>query len=167
MGYFTGKVAFVTGAASGIGRSLCEALCAEGATVYAADIQKKGLDELVESAAGAGEIRGITLDVTRQDDVARVIRDVVEECGRLDLIINNAVIRVVGDFRHTELDDIRRSTDVNLWGVIYGTKAAYEIMAAYLDAMELSHPAAQFRLPGSPPLHPASHRSRLLTVREP
>ena len=130
MGYFTGKVAFVTGAASGIGRSLCEALCAEGATVYAADIQTKGLDELVQSAAGAGEIRGVTLDVTSQEDFARVIHDVVEECGRLDLIINNAVIRVVGDFRHTELDDIRRSTDVNLWGVIYGTKAAYEIMAA-------------------------------------
>lgn len=130
MAYFAGKVAIVTGAASGIGRALCEALCAEGAIVYAADIQRGGLDELVQSAVGAGEIRGVILDVTSQSDFARVVRDVVEEHGRLDLIVNSAVIRVVGDFRQMELDDIRRSTDVNLWGVIYGTKAAYEVMAA-------------------------------------
>ena len=130
MARFSGKVAVVTGAASGIGRALCEALCAEGAIVYAADIQRGGLDELVQSAAGAGEIRGVTLDVTSQNDFARVVRNVVEEQGRLDLIVNNAVIRVVGDFRQMELDDIRRSTDVNLWGVVYGCQAAIPKMKA-------------------------------------
>jgi NAD(P)-dependent dehydrogenase (short-subunit alcohol dehydrogenase family) len=130
MAYFAEKIAIVTGAASGIGRGLCEALCAKGAVVYAADIQRTGLDELVESATGTGEIRGVTLDVTSRNDFERLVRDVVEEHGRLDLIVNNAVIRVVGDFRQTELDDIRRATEVNQWGVVYGTKAAYEAMTA-------------------------------------
>ncbi len=130
MGDFSAKVAIVTGAGSGIGRGLCEALCAEGAVVYAADIQRAGVDQLSESAVGPGEIRGVELDVTSQTDVERVVREVVDQHGRLDLIVNNAVVRVVGDFRETALDDIRRSTDVNLWGVLYGTKAAYEVMAA-------------------------------------
>ncbi len=130
MAYFADKVAIVTGAASGIGRGLCEALCAEGAIVYAADIQREALDRLVQPTAGAGEIRGITLDVTSRNDFERAVREVVEEHGRLDLIVNNAVIRVVGDFRRTELDDIRQSSEVNVWGVVYGTKAAYEAMTA-------------------------------------
>ena len=127
MGYFTGKVAVVTGAASGIGRGTCEALCAAGACVYAADVEEFGLGR---AAAGEGEIRSVVLDVTKEGDFARLVRKVTEEHGQLDLMVNNAGIGVVGDFRRIELDDIRSAVDVNLWGVVYGTKAAYEVMAA-------------------------------------
>jgi len=130
MGDFTGKVAVVTGAASGIGRGTCEAPCAEGAIVYAADIQNEALDALVRASTGAGSIRGVVLDVTNEADFARVIAAVAEEHGRLDLLINNAGIGVVGDFRQIEIDDVRKSIDVNLWGVVYGTKTAYELMTA-------------------------------------
>ena len=130
MGYFTGKVAVVTGAASGIGRGTCEALCAAGACVYAADVEELGLGTLVRAAAGAGEIRRVVLDVTKEGDFARIIGEVSEEHGQLDLMVNNAGIGVVGDFRRIQLDDIRSAVDVNLWGVVYGTKAAYEVMAA-------------------------------------
>lgn len=130
MGYFTGQVAVVTGAASGIGRGICETLCDEGAVVYAADIQERALETLVEAANGPGEIVGVRLDVTNEDDFTEVIAKVTEERGQLDLMVNNAGMGVVGDFRKIALEDIRRITDVNLWGVIYGTKAAYEIMAA-------------------------------------
>jgi len=129
MGYFTGKVALVTGAASGIGRGLCEALCAEGAVVYAADIQEEKLRELEQSVAGEGALRGALLNVVEASDFDRVLDRVLEEQGRLDLIVNNAGTGVVGDFLQIELEDIRKSIDVNLWGVIYGTKAAYRIMA--------------------------------------
>jgi NAD(P)-dependent dehydrogenase (short-subunit alcohol dehydrogenase family) len=127
---FRGTVAVVTGAASGIGRGICEALCEEGAIVYAADLRDDELAKLVESAAGPGEIRSVRLDVTDENELARVLDRVVREQGTLDLMINNAGTGVVGDFREIGLDDIRRTTDVNLWGVVYGTKAAYEIMAA-------------------------------------
>jgi len=129
MAYFAGKVALVTGAASGIGRGICEALCDQGAIVYAADIQEEALHALVEGAPGAGEIRAVVLDVTNDGDFTRLIQRVAAEHGRLDLMINNAGTGVVGDFRQVDLEDIRRTTDVNLWGVIYGTKAAYEVMA--------------------------------------
>jgi NAD(P)-dependent dehydrogenase (short-subunit alcohol dehydrogenase family) len=128
MGYFTGKIAVVTGAASGIGRGTCEALCAAGACVYAADVEELGLGTLVRAAAGEGEIRSVVLDVTNEDDFARLVREVTEEHGQLDLMVNNAGIGVVGDFLEIELDDIRKTVDVNLWGVIYGTKAAYTVM---------------------------------------
>jgi NAD(P)-dependent dehydrogenase (short-subunit alcohol dehydrogenase family) len=123
MGHFTGKFAVVTGAASGIGRGICEALCEQGAIVYAADIQEEALDALVQTATGAGEIRAVVLDVTSPNDFARVIGEVTGRHGRLDLMVNNAGIGVVGDFRQIELDDIRSAVDVNLWGVVYGTKS--------------------------------------------
>lgn len=126
MGDFSGKVAIVTGAASGIGRGLCEVLLDQGAIVHATDIR---IDALAGLASGAGELSTAQLDVTRALDVAELVRRVANERGRLDLIFNNAGIGVVGDFRLIDLDDVRRITDVNLWGVVYGTKAAYEVMA--------------------------------------
>ncbi|UCH29089.1 MAG: SDR family oxidoreductase [Myxococcales bacterium] len=126
MGDFSGKVAIVTGAASGVGRGLCEVLLDQGAIVHATDIR---IDALAGLASGAGELSTAQLDVTRALDVAELVRRVANERGRLDLIFNNAGIGVVGDFRRIDLDDVRRSTDVNLWGVVYGTKAAYEVMA--------------------------------------
>lgn len=130
MGYFTGQVAVVTGAASGIGRGICEALIEHGAIVYAADIREDALEDLVRAASGKGEVEAISLDVTSESDVSDLVQQVIEKQGRLDLMVNNAGIGVVGDFRRIELDDIRRIVDVNLWGVIYGTQAAYEVMAA-------------------------------------
>jgi NAD(P)-dependent dehydrogenase (short-subunit alcohol dehydrogenase family) len=127
MDHFTGQVAIVTGAASGIGRGICEVLLDRGAVVYAADIRE---DALAGLAFEAGELCKVSLDVTCEQDVADLVRRVVDERGRLDLIFNNAGIGVVGDFRQIHLDDVRRITDVNLWGVIYGTRAAYDVMAA-------------------------------------
>jgi len=130
MGHFTGNVAVVTGAASGIGRGICEALCAQGAVVYATDVEAEALETLVPATRGDGELRAVVLDVTKEPDVAALIRNVRDEHGRLDLMINNAGVGLVGDFRLLDLDDMRRTTDVNLWGVVYGTRSAYEVMVA-------------------------------------
>lgn len=130
MGHFTGKVALVTGAASGIGRGLCEALCEQGAIVYASDVDKQKLERLARAGIGTGEIRSVSLDVTNEGDFTRVISAIVADHGGLDLMVNNAGIGVVGDFRQIEVDDIRKTVDVNLWGVVYGTNAAYEVMTA-------------------------------------
>lgn len=128
MSPFVGKVAVVSGAASGIGRALCEALCAQGAVVYAADIRRDELLKVEREAKGMGSVRAVLLDVTNHGDFARALSRVLEEQGRLDLVFNNAGIGVVGDFRRIDLADMRRIVDVNLWGVVFGTKAAYDIM---------------------------------------
>jgi NAD(P)-dependent dehydrogenase (short-subunit alcohol dehydrogenase family) len=130
MSHFAGKIAIVTGAASGIGRGICEALCQKGAVVYATDIDEEALEALVHVANGGGVLRTLVLDVTKEPDVAGLIEEVTAEHGRLDLMINNAGVGLVGDFRLLDLDDMRRTTDVNLWGVVYGTKLAYEVMVA-------------------------------------
>jgi NAD(P)-dependent dehydrogenase (short-subunit alcohol dehydrogenase family) len=128
-GHFAGRVALVTGGASGLGRGICEVLCEQGAIVYAADIREDGPEGVADRADGSGDVRRITLDVTKESDFARVIGEVVANHGRLDLMINNAGTGVVGDFRQIDIADIRETVDVNLWGVVYGTKAAYDLMA--------------------------------------
>ena len=130
MSDFSGQVVLVTGAAAGIGRALCEALTVRGATVYATDVLEDELGHLAENAEGQGRIRRAVLDVTRESDFRRVLDTVMREHGRLDLIVNNAGIGVVGDFRQIDLADLRRTIDVNLLGVVHGTKLAYDIMAA-------------------------------------
>ena len=122
-------IALVTGGASGIGRGICEALRDQGAIVYAADIRWDAPRAASGRVPGPGEIRPVELDVTNESDFSRIVGEVVAEHGRLDLMINNAGTGVVGDFRRIDIADIRRTVNVNLWGVVYGTKAAYEVMA--------------------------------------
>lgn len=124
--YFSRQVALVTGAASGIGRGLCEALTDEGAVVYASDVDEPGLEAL----AAETPVHRLVLDVSRADDFDRALQHIIDARGRIDLVVNNAGIGVVGEFLEIELDDLERIVDVNLWGVIHGTRKAYEHMAA-------------------------------------
>ncbi|WP_327318939.1 SDR family NAD(P)-dependent oxidoreductase [Streptomyces sp. NBC_01235] len=88
---FTGKVAFVTGAGSGIGRTTAVAFAREGARVALADLSGDGLREsprLIEKAGG--QALALTCDVTSEDDVKSALEDTVQEFGRLDVSFNNA-----------------------------------------------------------------------------
>jgi len=109
--YFEKKVAIVTGGASGIGRALCEALAARGATVVASDIRP------------AGEM--IATDVTNAAEVQALVDDSVRRHGRVDLMFNNAGIGVGGEIRDLTLEHWRAVIDVNLMGVVHGVAAAY------------------------------------------
>jgi NAD(P)-dependent dehydrogenase (short-subunit alcohol dehydrogenase family) len=125
---FTYKTALVTGAAAGIGRALCQELCRRGALVYAGDIQEEKLASLVASAEGPGSITAVALDVSQSAEFAAAYAAILSDHGRLDLAINNAGIVIGGDFRETSIEDIEKITSINYWGVIYGTRQAYEIM---------------------------------------
>lgn len=126
---FNNLSVLVTGAAAGIGKALCEELCQRGARVYAADIQDEKTALLVDQCQGPGSIRAVHLDVSQADDFSRALDIIQNECGQLDMLVNNAGIVIGGDFLESELSDIQKIVDINLWGVIHGTRQAYKIMA--------------------------------------
>lgn len=123
------QVAIVTGGASGIGRALCEELARRGARAVVADINLAGAQAVAAAInAGGGRAAAALLDVTRAADVARLVEDTARVHGRLDYMFNNAGIGVGGEVRDLSLDLWRQAIDINLWGVIYGTTAAYAVM---------------------------------------
>jgi NAD(P)-dependent dehydrogenase (short-subunit alcohol dehydrogenase family) len=129
MDAFKEKIAIVTGGASGIGRAVCEQLCKRGATVVVADINGEGAGEVASGISEtAGRAQASQMDVAREDDVQKLIDETVSEHGRLDYMFNNAGICIVGEERDVSLDHWRSVLDVNLFGVIYGTRAAYSLM---------------------------------------
>ncbi len=129
MSYFTDRVAIVTGGASGIGRALCQELSQRGAHVLVTDINLDGAGQVASAVTQSGGRAGAAhLDVTKADDVRTTIKDTVSSHGQLDFMFNVAGICMVGEVRDMDLEQWRRIMDVNLWGVIYGTMAAYQVM---------------------------------------
>lgn len=88
-----GKVAIVTGGAQGIGRAICSLLAREGAAVAVTDIQQQAGEQTAASLREAGGKAAFwRLDVTKEDEVERVIAQVAQQFGRLDILVNNAGI---------------------------------------------------------------------------
>ncbi|MBU2547098.1 MAG: SDR family oxidoreductase [Proteobacteria bacterium] len=129
MSIYGDKTAIVTGGGSGIGRALCENLGREGAFVVVADVNAESAGHVaakIEQDGGRAE--AVRLDVTVEPEVRKLIEDTAREHDRLDYVFNNAGIGIGGEVRDMNLDHWRRIVDVNLWGVIYGTLAAYRVM---------------------------------------
>jgi NAD(P)-dependent dehydrogenase (short-subunit alcohol dehydrogenase family) len=127
--HFENKVAIVTGGASGIGQAICEELGHRGATVIVADVNAEGTEQVVTSiTATHGQAYATQLDVSHAEGVHKLIDETTAKHGRLDFMFNNAGIAMGGEVRDMNLEHWQRILDVNLWGVIYGTTAAYQIM---------------------------------------
>ncbi|MEW5722142.1 MAG: glucose 1-dehydrogenase [Thermodesulfobacteriota bacterium] len=126
-----GKVAIVTGGASGIGRATAALFGREGGKVIIADLQegpgRELAAEIVESGARATFVRH---DVTSEQSWENVMDVVVGEFGKLNVLVNNAGIIVIADVEATSLEDWRRIMDVNATGVFLGTKLAIRTMKA-------------------------------------
>lgn len=124
---FERKVAVVTGGASGVGRSLCEQLLAEGARVVVADIDTAKIAEVTEAIAPlGGEVTGIQVDVTKEASVDALADQVFARFGHVNLLFNNAGVGL-GEAKKTiwslPVNDWRWGIDVNVMGVVHGIKA--------------------------------------------
>jgi NAD(P)-dependent dehydrogenase (short-subunit alcohol dehydrogenase family) len=127
---FKNTCAIVTGGASGIGRALCEELGRRGATVIVADINGKGARQVAAAITAEGsQAHAVHLDVTKSAQVTKLITATAKKYGQLHYLFNNAGIAVMGEVLDMKPAHWRRTLDVNLWGVIHGTTAAYPAMA--------------------------------------
>ena len=128
--HFEGKVAIVTGAASGIGRALSAALVVRGASVVLADLDGEGAQAAADKlhAGPPGRASGVALDVRDADAVRELVDSTTTDHGHLDLMFNNAGIGIGGEVANMTLAHFERAIDVNLRGVVNGVMAAYPVM---------------------------------------
>ena len=127
--FFSDKVAIITGAASGIGRTVSFEMAKKGAVIIAADKNLEGVNETAPYIKkNGGRAHARYLDVTKPDEVEGLVKKTVAEQGRIDYMFNNAGIGVAGEVRDMDIRHWRETVDVNLWGVIYGTLTAYRVM---------------------------------------
>ena len=123
------KVAVVTGGASGIGRGTVLALARAGADVVIADIHQNRMDQTVAEVAEIGrKALAVRCDVTSDADVDALARTVVEAFGRVDVVMNNAGVSLLGPPERVPMDDWRWLFDINVFGVVRGIRAFVPIL---------------------------------------
>lgn len=116
---FHDKQALVTGAASGIGRAIARALAGEGARLWLVDVNDAGLAEVVAEARALGvEAVGARCDLSRADDIDRLLDDLLARWGGVDLVVNNAGVCYYGPTDKMPIDQWRWLIDINLMAAI-------------------------------------------------
>jgi short-subunit dehydrogenase len=121
---FTGKVAVITGAGSGIGRALAVNLAGRGARLALSDVDRDGLEATaVRCEALGADVREDLLDVTEREAVLAYAAEVRAHFGTVHQLYGNAGIAYYGEVRRETFKDIERVLDVNFWGVVNATKA--------------------------------------------
>jgi NAD(P)-dependent dehydrogenase (short-subunit alcohol dehydrogenase family) len=125
----SGKIAVITGGASGIGAALATKLIDGGAEVWIADRQLGAAQELAQRFnRGGAKGHAIELDVRSYPSFERAVAEAAQQSGRIDYLFNNAGIGVGGEVDSYTLDDWNDVFDVNLRGVAHGIQAVYPIM---------------------------------------
>ncbi len=123
MSYFEGKIAVVTGAGSGIGRALADALNAAGCVLELSDVN---LDNLEETKQGLGR-QDLDCQVERVDVADRLAMEqwasnIGNRRGHVDIVINNAGVALGGTAEENSIEDVEWLMGINFWGVVYGSK---------------------------------------------
>src|SRR5262245_1173007 len=131
VGRLQGQVAFITGAASGIGRGIAERFAAEGATVVIPDVDDKTGTETAKTigAAGGGKAIFQRLDVTDPKAAAAAVEATLAQLGRLDIHVNNAGVVNRAPFLEYTLPAWQKVIDVNLTGAFISGQASARAMA--------------------------------------
>jgi NAD(P)-dependent dehydrogenase (short-subunit alcohol dehydrogenase family) len=137
MGRIEGKVAVITGGASGIGEATVRRFCEEGARVVIADIQEDRGKALAEELGQV--VRFARVDVTEEDEIEAAIALAVQDFGRLDVMYNNAgVVGALGSLLETSAEQWRKTIDILLNGVFLGIKQAARVMVPQGSGVILS-----------------------------
>lgn len=123
-GRVEGKVAVVTGAASGIGRASAIRLAEEGAKVCCVDINATGLEETISEIKKMGaSATASVVNIARDRECDELISQTINEFGSVDILINNAGVNIPGVFHESSNEVIDKTLDVNVKGAMYLTRA--------------------------------------------
>ena len=128
MGRLEDKIAIVTGGGQGIGKAIAGKLAAEGAAVVVTDLDEASAKETADALPGAVAIRA---DVTDRQGVQAMVSRVVEQFGRVDVLVNNAGWDKASSFVDSDPADWDHAIAVNLYGVLHTCKAVLPLMAAH------------------------------------
>lgn len=127
MGKLDKKTVIVTGAAQGIGKAIATKLAAEGATVVVTDLDEAAAQETAGALPRASALR---LDVTDREAAATTVERVVEQFGRIDVLVNNAGWDRASPFVESDPADWDRAIQINLYGQLHTCKAVLPVMMA-------------------------------------
>ncbi len=151
-GSLDGKVAAITGASSGIGEATALALAHEGAAVALGARREDRLSDLAERIeADGGRALPIAVDVGDEASARGFVERAHSELGRLDVLVNNAGVMLLGPIEGADTQQWRQMVDVNLLGLLYCTHAALPLMREQGggDIVNVSSVAGRFAGPGS------------------
>lgn len=119
------SVAVITGASSGIGQATAREFADSGFNVVLAARQAEALEALSQEMANLGvEALAVPTDVSDEAQVEALARATVERFGRIDVWVNNAAVGIFGRFHEIPMEDFRRTIETNMWGYVYGARAA-------------------------------------------
>jgi 3-hydroxybutyrate dehydrogenase len=124
-----GKVAIITGAASGIGRAMAQRFALEGAKVVIADHESRTQAVAAEIAADTlGQLLGLTTDVTNEDSVEKTVAQTIREYGGVDILCSNAGNQIIGGVHELAFSDWKKIMAVHLDGAFLTTRACLRHM---------------------------------------
>lgn len=125
---YQNKVAVITGAGSGIGRTLSLQLAARGAILALSDIDAAALQGTLDLLPEGTRARAYTLNVASREAVFAHAEEVRRDLGPADFVFNNAGVTMVATIEHSTIEEIEWLLGINLWGTIYGSKAFLPMM---------------------------------------
>ena len=126
----TGKIAIITGASRGIGKSIACALVAQNATVILVARSKKDIQSLAQQITSTGGIaQAIPLDISQEKEVIDFFNDIVKRYGKLDILINNAGVNARGKLLETPIDALDNVMKVNIRGTFLCCREGLRVMA--------------------------------------
>lgn len=133
MSIYKGKVAVITGAGSGIGRSLAQQLAALGTRLALSDVNSAGLDGTLKSLPQGCDVKSYIVDVASREAFFAHADEVMRDFGAAHFLFNNAGATIVGTVEHTSIEEYEWQIGINIWGVLYGTKAFLPIMRKQME----------------------------------